>query len=270
MSNCFDSLTESDLRSYLHATYAGDSPPRLLNSWDWRSADVIFPSRLPSGAQDCIARSARRTDDFYVPPIGEHIHEVLWQRRAREACDTPTANFGGQRAPPKVLAGEWVEVFHYQTAHALPEYAEGRRFDESNTWLFKAAGSGVWYFTGRTLQFEDAADLAAFLAVNRSSWRFKKPQSKIELMGRATAALSSSYDTVSFAHHVDAGFRARNRTCVSMHELVALRPFNACSMRHTRLRSGFGAQSPCRCDNVSGTYIACASPARKTRAGTEF
>ena len=53
-------------------------------------------------------------------------------------------------------AGRWVEVTHVPDATRLNSFQERRAL-----WMYQAHGSGLWYWTGRTLVVSDTADLAA-------------------------------------------------------------------------------------------------------------
>ena len=80
-------------------------------------------------------------------------------------------------------------------------------------WMYRARGSGVWYWTGPTMVVSDAVDLAIFL--NRTlrspphatrSAPGRQHVTKIELMRLAFGI--PNIETIIFTHHVDGSARS--------------------------------------------------------------
>ena len=118
--------------------------------------------------------------------------------------------------------------------------------------MYRAAGSGLWYFTGRTLEFQDTVDLAQHLnqstkATSLFAW------GKERLFKLAYKVLSPYYDTITFVNHADGGMQ-RARRCgpkgqhgIYVSEVLALHKFEPRSCPpHPRMRSGW---APANADN---------------------
>ena len=58
---------------------------------------------------------------------------------------------------PTESAGSWIEVFRYDWQDT------GESMRDDTTWMYRARGSGVWYWTGRTLLFHDTVDLQHYI-----------------------------------------------------------------------------------------------------------
>lgn len=161
---------------------------------------------------------------------------------ARLQLQESFSHFAGRYLPrtwdaPPVRPPQWMEVAHYRSADA--NYANGAIFDDQNTWFYGAEGSGVWYFTGRMLQFNDTIDLADFLELY-GYHQTRQPfyQLKVRLLRKASNLLQDRYDTISFVRHVDNGFHGHKRRCIPLHEL-ALQQL-ACALARMSVRLGVG------------------------------
>lgn len=231
-SQCLSLQPAEATLTYLRRVYGSVTEAERL-AWRWEMADVIWLDALPVSTRECILTprtpgvwTVHTAQGFYLPPIGSKMeHPVVWQYREELGCAGDRVEYGGQRTGPRFHAGRWMEVFHY----FRPSYSDG--YEASNLWLYQARGSGVWYWTGNTIVFDDTIDLLLYMrqrehpsmgqSMNNSSametrknppdsnklLRSKVSLNKASLFRRATKLLRSEFDTIILEKHVDAGFQ---------------------------------------------------------------
>ena len=134
-------------------------------------------------------------------------------------------------APHVTEPGEWLEVLHADAAAAVHRYddknARGNLdVERVGLWMTPAVGSGLWYWSGRTVSFRDRDDLLAFVHAellvrgggDDDEWRRRAGElSTLQARSSSYAAadhardmriarevlLALGFDTVSFTHHLD-------------------------------------------------------------------
>ena len=165
-------------------------------------------------------------------------NRVIWHYR-RRLCNGQPPNMGGPRRPPREKAGVWIEVMHRKADYWAP-------LEAAALWFYRAAGSGLWFYTGRTLLMSDTIDLARHLNYSSLSGdpdRFYNRGgaiSKRSLLHRACAALGQAFDSLVFTHHVDGQDPAVRRgqgRCVGGAYLVEVLNLRGCRLRQTRAAS---------------------------------
>lgn len=130
-------------------------------------------------------------------------------------------------APHVIEAGEWLEVLHADAAAAVHRYddknARGNlEVERAGLWMTPAAGSGLWYWSGRTVVFRDRDDLLEFVHASlvagdddgrAAAKQLSTPQERSSSYAAADHArdmriaretlLALGFDTISFTHHLD-------------------------------------------------------------------
>ena len=210
--SCLLDQTPAQTQNYLAKLYAPLNVRRAASIWSWPSVDVIWPDKLDPSVADCLMRhrtpgvwTVHEATGFYIPPIGSKMeYPVVWQYRPELACEGQAAEHGGQRSLPTESNGSWIEVLRYQWL----DTHESMRDDP--TWMYRAVGSGVWYWTGRTLLFHDTVDLQHYILRRFSQDIAASGQSKRQLIQVATQLLKPEFQTIVFSKHVDRGFQHKH------------------------------------------------------------
>ena len=144
------------LASYLRGVYgAGSSVSALASSWDWATVEVIWARHLPSELREACTWPtvpAGRGSVF----SGWWSTRLLWVYQFATSCEgVPYFHGGGADGGyAREVTGRWVEVTHAFSDDPLERDA---------LFLTLARGSGLWYFSGRTLLLNDAGRLDSYL-----------------------------------------------------------------------------------------------------------
>ena len=115
---------------------------------------------------------------FMAPDSFATPSATLWRYAHRTYChccgmpmseafkDMPChSEMGGHRQTPSVVnGGGWIEVAHTFGGVATALGAgQPQMFERDAFWMYRAAGSGLWYRMGRTLVASDTVDAARML-----------------------------------------------------------------------------------------------------------
>ena len=112
-----------------------------------------------------------------------------------------------------------------------------------NLWMYVVRGSGLWFSPGLVLELSDALDLAMFLNMSKN-YSTSQYGSKMALIEAASQLLRGRFDSISFAHHIDAACCHR----MIVHELVSLHNFSLnCPVSEYMRRGWPGQLRGCRC-----------------------
>ena len=214
--SCLLDQTPVQTQNYLAKLYGSLNVHRAASNWSWPSADVIWLDKLDPSVADCLMHhrtpgvwTVHEATGFYAPPIGSKMeYPVVWQYRPELACEGQAAEHGGERSLPTESNGSWIEVFRYQW---LDSHESTR---DDTTWMYRARGSGVWYWTGRTLLFHDTVDLQYYMLRRFShiaASGVSIPKNKRKLIKVAAKLLKPEFQTIVFSKHVDRGFQHNHR-----------------------------------------------------------
>lgn len=226
---CFDAAATQP--RYVQALYGAFVP-----TFDWARLDVIFPDLLVGLNRTCLRLSKLVNTELILGGVF-----VDYTERTR----VPNGNHinrGGPRVgmqPKSITTWPWVEVMH------SPSYGI-RDMEDGNLWMYVARGSGMWFNPGRVLALSDTWDLAEFLN-ETGRYNYLDLKSKAALMRRATERLHGTFDSISFAYHVDRGCCFK----MVMRELVSLQNFSSrCPVSHS-MRRGWPRHNLRHCDCAS-------------------
>ena len=145
------------LRKYIRLVYGRGAGWQAAPSWNWSHIDYIHFNYLPGALRRLCSwkldRPERQGDVFHKTDFGGLFSppESLWHYRHEKLCTGDEASKGGARGPPRVLDGTWREVSHVYVKHSLERKA---------VYMYAARGSGLWYYTGKTIIVSDHYDLA--------------------------------------------------------------------------------------------------------------
>ena len=263
--SCLLGQTPGQTHSYLAKLYGSQNVRPAASTWRWPSVDVIWTDKLDQSVADCLLHhrtpgvwTVHEATGFYAPPIGSKMeHPVVWQYRQELACEGQTAEHGGERSMPTESNGSWIEVFRYQWLDTHES------MNDDTTWMYRSRGSGVWYWTGRTLLCHDTVDLQHYISRRFSKDISASGKSKRQLIDVATQLLKPEFQTIIFSQHIDGGFQHNYRCSgpkpgwaanyFSLYEVVAIRKVpttkegsftvchrdNRCASLGVRLKAGW-------------------------------
>ena len=204
-------------------------PLALLLFLAWRPLASPQPGR-----RSLRRRGALRPHAMTRTRTGRYVKYEIVKSKPRTPADRH--NQGGDRGPALAVNASWMEVAHTRDARDP--------LDGADLWMYRArdGATGVWYFTGPTLQFADTVDLAAHL--NASYYDPRDYASKLRLFTEATPELlAAGVETVVFTSHLDACCERR------LHEVISLRGAASGCPASPRFRAGPNASAlaPCAC-----------------------
>ena len=165
------------LALYLSRVYGTADTAGL--EWRWDRVDVVWldflPSKLRSRCNGKWPPAPMGASSVYMlPATMASPPNLLWRYAHQTYChccgmppspafrDMPChPEMGGPRLAPREAAGGWVEVTHVfgglgQSVGSL----QPNVFERDALWMYRAVGSGLWYFMGRTLMASDTVDVA--------------------------------------------------------------------------------------------------------------
>eukprot|EP00929_Paragymnodinium_shiwhaense_P119951 TRINITY_DN91864_c0_g1_i1.p1 TRINITY_DN91864_c0_g1~~TRINITY_DN91864_c0_g1_i1.p1 ORF type:complete len:405 (-),score=30.14 TRINITY_DN91864_c0_g1_i1:99-1256(-) len=222
------------MRRYVKGVYGlSENDPLLTEitkTWCWAEKVVIWFQYLPKVIRD----------ECWWPPVGLARYDVTeprfppWPRhwlRVSLYDSSPTdkdiINMGGPRSKARIEEGRWIEVSHRLISD---------RMERDSLWMYRTPGSGLWFWTGKTIVVSDAVDLARYLGrslhgrmVETEFPHYGPAVSKEELF---IFARQKGVETVEFTHHDDGGPKAcfghydgkYTKLRSYWHEVVTFRP----------------------------------------------
>mmetsp|Transcript_12221 Transcript_12221/g.22588 ORF Transcript_12221/g.22588 Transcript_12221/m.22588 type:complete len:457 (-) Transcript_12221:127-1497(-) len=252
------------MEHYLAGVY-GNIPRVIVNTWNWTAVDVVWREFLPEHVQKACAEVAWRPVRGTIFHTGYDFDLQMMRiyQHSGGACSWRTNDGRLVSNALPIVEGVWLEVQH---AH-LPLGMEDTGF-----WAYRAVGSGIWYYTGRTLIVEDVIDLSRMLGIGlRDSCDAPETASRMPHLlcdsiphGRYTtirgkplvlqwtrvAAREHGIDTVVFTHHVDGGWRGDQplHSSLDCPWTQRVKPFWSELI-------GFRALTPRRCPQIPGHLI---------------
>lgn len=135
-------------------------------------------------------------------------------------------------------ANGWIEVMHQRDPF----------HDESiGAWFVYARGSGIYFYTGKTIVFKEHVDAYAYFNIRGGNWNEEMCQQ----------AARSGYDSIQFEDRVDdvsypcapgSNLRLMNIEIVGT-RLTGTYPCTSSGGAPSVIRAGFAASRACVCDN---------------------
>ena len=187
------------LDSYLAGVYGKANDTHYLAPWEWSVVEVIHLQRLPIQLQlACTWPSAPLGRGSVFTGWWAPSH-YLWVYHFERPCAGVMGGHGdadnGRGGYAREVSARWVEVTH--------EYQRTEELESEALFLTLARGSGVWYYTGKTLLVNDASRLETYMrdlnmsAVGRWSHdqgRLSKPLQELRRRGFASVILNAHVD----------------------------------------------------------------------------
>ena len=193
------------------ATSSNESTQRA-SEWRWEEKDVVWLQSLPRQPPCAWPKVPSRRHSIFVPQDGSRPWDTVWRYAHRRYCGDCMPECGGIRVEPQLTSGFWIEVSHVYVrgAHNI--------FDRDAFWMYRAQGSGVWYFTGATLVAADTVDAARALNLTLfDRWAavhdhgFAGGRRSIGKAALLSKLRRRGFETLILTHHIDSDAVGRHR-----------------------------------------------------------
>ena len=282
------------LAEYLAQVYGHADAVEASFKWDWNEVDLVWLALLPAPfRKQCHGRwppaPMHAGSVFVAPDSFAAPASTLWHYRHKTYChccgmpnseafrDMPCkSEMGGPRRMPLAVNSGWIEVTHmFGGVAAALGAGQPQMFEREAFWMYRATGSGLWYYTGRTLVASDTVDAARMLNLTLSDgyancwdhgWAesFKgankpRPTTKPGLLHRLR---SLGFETLLLTSHLDPDTNSAKYGARAFYkiEVVGLRQHvrMACPPDAVHIAWGWRARRrPCRCVATSASPFIC-------------